>query len=69
MKAQLKDLASVALIGGGVAGLITPRQHCLNWRVGPKAYRKLLDKFVKHPNVTRIFGAAETGLGVWLLLR
>lgn len=69
MNAQIKDLGLMALIGDGVAGLLSPRQHCLNWRIGPKAYRKLIDKFVKHPNMTRIVGAAETGLGVWLLLR
>jgi hypothetical protein len=69
MTAPLRDLSTMALIGDGVAGLISPRQHCLNWRIGPKPYRRLIDKFVKHPNLTRALAAIEAGLGVWLVLR
>ena len=69
MKAQLQDLGTMALIGNGVAGLISPRQHCLNWKVGPKPYRKIIDRFVRHPQLTRILAAVEAGLGVWLILR
>src|SRR5438067_13709628 len=54
LKAHLRDLGTMALIGDRVAGLISPRQHCLNSRVGPRPYRKLIDKFVKHPNWTRM---------------
>src|SRR5438067_12967850 len=68
-KAQLRDLGTMALIGDGVAGLISPRQHCLNWRIGPRPYRKLIDKFVKQPNWTRMLGAAQLGLGLWLILK
>jgi hypothetical protein len=67
--APLRDLGTMALIGDGVAGLISPRQHCLNWRIGPRRYRKFIDKFVKHPNLTRALAAGETALGVWLILR
>ena len=69
MNAQLRDLGSTVLIGNGIAGLIAPRQHCLNWEIGPRPYRRLIHKFVKHPQVTRILGAVEAGLGVWLLAR
>lgn len=69
MKPALRDLVTMALLGDGVAGLLNPRQHCLNWRFGPRAYRKLIDKFVKHPNSTRVLAAMETGLGVWLILK
>ena len=69
MKAPLRDLGTMALIGDGVAGLINPRQHCVHWRIGPKPYRKLIDKFVKHPNITRMLAAVEAGLGIWLILK
>jgi hypothetical protein len=69
MNAQLRDLGTMALIGNGVAGLISPRQHCLNWRVGPRPYRRIIDRFVRRPHLTRILAAVETGLGVWLMLR
>jgi hypothetical protein len=39
------------------------------WRFGPKAYRNFIDALADHPQATRLMGAAEAGLGVWLALR
>jgi hypothetical protein len=69
MKEQVKDLAAVALIGDGVVGLLEPRAHCLHWRIGPKPFRRLIDAFVAHPNLTRTLAGIEAGLGIWLAAR
>jgi len=69
MKTPWRELGTMALIGDGAAGLIKPRQHCLNWRIGPKPYRRMIDTFVKHPNVTRMLAATEVALGIWLITR
>lgn len=69
MNAQVRDLGTMALVGDGFAGLIRPRQHTRNWKIGPRAFRNFMDKFIRHPNLTRVISAAEVGVGVWLIAK
>jgi hypothetical protein len=66
MKERLKDLTAVALVGGGIVGMMYPREHCMRWRVGPAGFRRMIDTFVAHPQLTRMLAVVETGFGIWL---
>ena len=46
-----------------------PQSHVALWRNGPQGYRDLMDTFLENPNLTRAFGVAELGLGLWLAFR
>jgi len=54
------------LIGDGILSLLEPKRHCLLWEVGPEPCRELIDQFVQHPAATRLVGAAEAALGLWI---
>ena len=43
--------------------------HSSLWLVGPERWRKLILWSAENPTFTRLAGAAELGLGVWLALR
>ena len=69
MNAQLQDLTSMALVGDGIVGMIFPREHCLHWRIGPKGFRRFIDAFAAHPQLTRMLAAIEASFGIWLAAR
>ena len=69
MREQLRDLTAVALVGDGIVGMMNPRGHCRHWRVGPAGFRRVIDTFVAHPQLTRMLAALETGFGIWLAAR
>ena len=66
---QIKEMAAIVMIGDGVVALLTPERHCRLWKFGPRRYREVIAWFEERPHVTRLFSAAEIGLGVWLALR
>ena len=63
---RLTESAGMLMIGDGVLGLLSPRQHCLLWRGGPQWWREGIDWFALHPRVTRAVAAAELLAGLWL---
>lgn len=64
-KRALESLAMLA-IGDGVLALLEARRHVLLWRRGPRLWRRTVTPFARHPQMTRLFGAATVALGVWL---
>jgi hypothetical protein len=69
MKRRLKELLAMMMIGEGVIAAIAPRRHTLLWNTGPRPLRRLVVYFARRPQITRILGAAEVGLGYWLARR
>lgn len=69
MSRRIKEPAAIAVIGGGVVGLVAPRRHSLLWKVGPRGYQEMLRRFDERPSVVRFLAAAELGLGLALALR
>ena len=66
MNRRLLETLGMLLIGDGILSLIAPKRHCLLWEVGPELCRELIDEFAEHPAATRVVGAAEAALGIWL---
>ena len=66
---RLLEGAAMMMIGDGLLGLVEPRRHCLLWKAGPAWWERTVEPFVEHPNMTRVLGAAELALGVWLAHR
>ncbi len=69
MEKRLKELLGMMMIGDGMLSLLDPKRHCLLWEIGPPPCREFIDEFVQHPGLTRLLGAVELGLGVWLASR
>ena len=66
---QMKELIAVLAIGDGVVAFVQPERHSLLWRLGPKPFREAMEVFAENPKFTRLLGAAEAGLGIWLAAR
>lgn len=66
MNKRLKEVAGMSLIGDGVLTLLDPQRHCLLWEIGPQPCREFIDEFAQHPTLTRVIGALEIVLGLWL---
>jgi len=65
----MKETLAILTIGDGVLELISPREHSLLWEIGPEGIRKAARFFAENPGYTRLIGAAEIALGLWLALR
>jgi hypothetical protein len=39
------------------------------WDFGPEGYRRVVEAFAEHPLLTKLFSAAEIGLGLGLASR
>jgi len=65
----MKEILAILTIGDGVLELISPREHSLLWEIGPEGIRKAARFFAENPSYTRLIGAAEIALGLWLALR
>lgn len=63
---EIKELIGLAMIGEGIVGLIEPKKYSLFWKLGFKPLEKLKRKAADNPETTRLFYAAEAGLGFWL---
>ena len=66
MNRRLLETLGMLLIGDGILSLLAPRRHCLLWEAGPEFCRELIDQFAEHPLATRLVGAVEAAIGVWL---
>lgn len=68
-KKRLMEILAMLAIGDGVVQLAAPRRHMLLWEAGPEGVRRATRFFANNPNLTRLLGATEVALGVWLALR
>ena len=66
---RIADQATILLVGDGVVGFAAPRRHSPLWNFGPKGYRRSVEAGVRHTLLTRLFSAAEIGLGPGLACR
>ena len=66
---QIKELIAMLAIGDGVVAFVQPERHALLWRFGPKRYRETMEAFADNPTLTRLLGAVEVALGIWLASR
>jgi hypothetical protein len=63
-----RHFAAMALIGDGVMALVHPQRDAEAWKVGPKAWQNLMQKFRESPTLTRTVGAAQIVGGIWWAL-
>lgn len=66
---RLKEITAMMMIGEGLLAVLIPSRHAHLWKFGPAAYQRAVDYFEDHPNTTRLLGAGEIGLGLWMALR
>jgi hypothetical protein len=66
---RLKETGAMMMIGDGLLALSDPHRHCLLWKAGPRAWQEAVETFVEHPQITRVLGAVEVGLGFWIASR
>jgi len=69
MNDRVIESLGMLMIGDGVLGTLRPAEHCLMWRGGAEWWRKTMDWFAAHPDLTRAAAIAELGAGLWLALR
>ncbi len=69
MTGRLKELLGMLMVGDGVLGTIAPQEHCLLWRQGPPTWEKMIDFFVRRPQLTRLLAMGELAAGLWLAER
>src|SRR5262249_21884993 len=60
------EVVAMSMIGDGVLAVLQPERHCRLWEFGPKGYRAVIEWCAQHPTATRLMGAAEVALGIWL---
>src|SRR5262245_39226105 len=63
---RVKETVAMAMIGDGVLALLEPERHCRLWELGPRGLRQGVRWCAEHPAATRLVGALELGLGIWL---
>ena len=66
---RIAELVAMVLIGDGVIAMSAPSRHSLLWRGGPRMWGDFMQGLAERPNLVRVLGAAETGIGLWLALR
>ena len=66
---RIKESLAILAIGDGAIELVSPREHSLLWEVGPEGVRKVARFFAENPNYTRLIGASQIALGLWIALR
>jgi hypothetical protein len=65
----MNETAAMLMVGDGILAVLEPRRHVKLWMDGPKPWRATMKPFVTRPGMTRVLGALELGLGVWLASR
>jgi hypothetical protein len=63
-----RHFVAMALIGDGVMAVVHPKRDAEAWKVGPRPWRKLMQKFRECPALTRAVGAAQIAGGIWWAL-
>ena len=66
---RILELAAIMLVGDGVLAAVGPTRHAKLWRSGPRGWRRMMEPFVRRPELTRLLGAAEVVVGLTLASR
>lgn len=69
LRARLRDVSAMLLIGDGVAALVAPKARATIWRGGPAPLKELMEMFQHRPRMVQAIGVAEALIGVWLVRR
>ena len=64
--ARIAEMVGMLMIGDGVLAAVEPRKHVQLWRRGPDFWEEKMDFFIERPAMTRLLGAVEVGLGIWV---
>lgn len=66
---RVNEIVGMLMVGDGMIAMAHPVKHVELWRGGPPAWDRVMGYFSERPMLTRAFGAAELGFGIWLMLR
>ena len=68
LRRRATECMALTMMGDGALGFIAPEGHVQLWLRGPRLWRRMLQPFADHPQLTRWVGAAEFAAGAWLAL-
>ncbi len=66
-KRWAKESLAMMMIGDGLLALVDPDRHVRLDIKGPAWWRRFLKTFAERPGMMRALGAAELGMGIWLV--
>jgi hypothetical protein len=66
---RVLELVGLAMIGDGLMGALHPRRYAAFWHFGPRAWRAMDEALIARPDLVRVLGLTEAGLGFWLASR
>ncbi len=69
MNEKLINMGAMLLVGDGLLTAFRPRKETFLWKNGPKPYRAVMEAAAARPDLARIFGLLEFGVGIWLASR
>jgi len=65
---RVRHFAALILIGDGLLACVRPARDARAWKFGPEPWRSLMGAMAKRPQLTRAVGAAQIGLGLWMVM-
>ncbi|HEX4124924.1 MAG TPA: hypothetical protein VHY37_09390 [Tepidisphaeraceae bacterium] len=63
---RLLECVAMMMIGDGLLAAIDPKRHMKLWEQGPHLWERIMQPWVKRPELTRWLGAAELVAGICL---
>lgn len=63
---RLIELVAMLAIGDNVLAMISPRRHLSLWRSGPRWWERMMEPFIKRPNLMRFLGLVGLIASIWL---
>ncbi len=66
---RIEHFAALVLIGDGVLACVKPSRDARAWKIGPKPWRFAMEELAQRPQLARLVGAAQVGLGLWWVMR
>jgi uncharacterized protein YjeT (DUF2065 family) len=69
LKQRVEHFAALVLIGDGLIACLKPSREARAWKVGPEPWRSVMAAMAKRPQLTRLVGAVQVGVGIWWVLR
>lgn len=58
------QIAAIFAAGDGLTTAVRPREQLTFWRSGPRVWERVLDPFVRHPELTRPLALAQAAVAV-----
>jgi uncharacterized protein YjeT (DUF2065 family) len=69
LKRRIEHFAALVLIGDGLLACLKPSREARAWKMGPEPWRSVMGVLARNPQLTRLVGAAQVGVGLWWVLR